>query len=253
MSDTYHKDTTRISKSGLDKIAKAPALYEWKYLKGGNDDDTQTLIFGRAFHDYVLQRDVFMKNYVIKPIFKGIGSRKESEQWDYYHQNKDVVSIKEYEHIIGMDKALRAHPKVAKILRSGMAEKTFNFVEPMTGAPCKIRPDWISDLGYVLDLKSTDDASTSGIKKSVRKYRYYVQDAFYTDGLERNGIIIKGFIFAFVEKKPPYLVNVCVLSPEYVEHGRNTYQDNLLTYMESLETGVWGGYGTDIIQIEMDW
>lgn len=252
MSDNYHKDTTRISKSGLDLIAKAPALYEWKYLKGNTDNDTSTLIFGRAFHDYVLQPEIFKKNYVIKPIFKGTGSRQASEAWDQNNQGKDIISMKEYEHIIGMDKSLRSHPKVVKLLQSGMAEKTFFFTEPMTGANCKIRVDWLSDHGYVLDLKSTDDASKAGIKKSVRKFRYHVQDAFYTDGLERNKIVIKGFIFAFVEKNPPYLVNLCVLSPEYVEQGRNTYQDNLHTYMECLESGVWDGYGTDIIQIEMD-
>lgn len=249
----YHNDTTRISKSGLDLIRKAPRLYEFKYLEKNAETDSKALLLGRAFHDIILQPDLFSKQFVIKPEFHGAGSRVESEKWDHLHRDKDVLTLKEYAQVIGMKNSVFKHPKASKLLSSGIAEKTFYFTEPMTGAKCKIRPDFISDMNFVVDLKSTEDASEYGMKKSIRKFRYDVQNAFYMDGLESNGISPKGFIFIFVEKTAPYLVNLCVLSNDLIEHGRNTYQEDLFTYVNCLESGEWGGYGDDIVEIGMDW
>jgi hypothetical protein len=55
---TYHTDTTRISKSGLDLINRAPALYYERYLNPTAEPQKETpaLIIGSAVHCAVLSQ-----------------------------------------------------------------------------------------------------------------------------------------------------------------------------------------------------
>lgn len=248
----YHRDTTRISKSGLDLIHKAPRLYEYKYLESHGDEDTSAFLLGRAVHDKILQPELFNRQYVVKPLFVGSGSQISSNKFEAENSDKSILSQKEFETVLGMTESVLAHPIASKILKRGIAEKIFKFTDTETGVNCKIRPDFISDLNLIADIKTTDDASDFGVKKSIRKFRYYVQDAFYTDGLERNGVQVDGFVFIFVEKKPPYLVSIHTISEEYREFGRETYRNDLKIYADCLESGKWPGYSELVNVIEMD-
>ena len=52
----YHAHPA-ISKSGLDKIAKSPAHY--KAAREAEHEGSDALVFGSAFHDYILLPDTF--------------------------------------------------------------------------------------------------------------------------------------------------------------------------------------------------
>lgn len=114
----------------------------------------------------------------------------------------------------------------------------------MTGAKCRIRPDWLSSEGFIVDVKSTTDASESAFANSIVRYRYHVQDAFYSDGVEKAlGKKPKGFVFIAVEKTAPYAVGVYIMPENGQELGREAYLQDLASYQKCLETGNWHGYG----------
>ena len=252
MIDNYHRDTTRISKSGLDLINQCPRKYWHKYLSGDyKEKPSKALTEGRAFHEYVLQPEVFIENFVIMPEFKGKGSFFRRGEWIENNQDKEYISIDQYKMILGMSNSIKEHPILNKLLKSGVAEETWTWTDRFTGAECKSRSDWRSETDYFIDLKSTFEAGPNDFHKSVFNYRYPVQDAFYTDGAIENGFFPKGFIFVAIEKEPPYLIKLHILSDEYIQWGRDQYRENLATYVECVETGVWPDYGMEFNQIDL--
>jgi hypothetical protein len=244
----YHLDTSRVSKSGLDLIDQAPAKYFAKYFDKNYPDqkDKKYFNFGSAFHSSILENDVFRDEYIITPEFTGIGSQSKKAEFDQMNVDKKQITLIDYKSILLMNESIKRHKIASKLLFSGMAENQFNWIDPDTGAKCKCKPDFLNENNYIIDLKSTDDASERGFKRSARKFRYHVQDPFYTDGLEQNGIRVKGFIFIAVEKEYPFLVNLFIYDKEDQDHGREIYKENLKTYTDCVNSGVWPGYGEEI-------
>jgi exodeoxyribonuclease VIII len=122
------------------------------------------------------------------------------------------------------------------------------WTDPATGVECRCRPDAILGNGMLIDLKTTDDAGP-GFQRSVAKYRYHVQAAFYGDGL--GGMEVRPMVFIAVEKNAPHLVACHMISPDSLLAGREVYKRNLETYLECTKSGEWPGYPTTINQIEL--
>jgi exodeoxyribonuclease VIII len=104
--------------------------------------------------------------------------------------------------------------------------------------------------GVVVDLKTTTDASPKGFAKAVWKFRYHVQDAFYTDGIEAStGCRPTDFVFIAVEKTAPFGVGVYRLSEGLREEGRELYLDDVKTWQECMSRNEWPAYSDEIIEI----
>lgn len=245
----YHADTSRISKSGLDLINKCPAKYFEKYLNPNAEPEkrTEALIEGNAFHVLSLEPEIFPHHFVVKPDFKGHGSVARREAFEAENKDKEIISMDTWVKISRMRNSLISHPVAKELLSLGLAEQTVLWTDELTGAPCKSRHDWFNiPHKFIVDLKSTEDASDAEFARSAFKYRYHVQAAFYLDGAIANGMDPKGFVFIAVEKKPPFLVNVFYADDDFIEAGRQQYLQDLETYARCVSTGRWPGYDVRI-------
>lgn len=250
-NDQYHADTTRISKSGTDQINKTPRHYQFRYLEGNQTEQTKPMIFGSAFHSYILERDKFNNEFVVIPHFIGTGSRDKKQKFELENSHKTIITMNDMKTIMGMSDSIQAHPLASKLINKfGITEKQFNWTDQTTGANCKCKPDKIVEK-FALDLKSTDDASPNGFKFSAKKFRYHVQSPFYVDGLKANMIEITTMVFIAVEKTAPYLVGLYFYESDEMDEGRREYKENLKTYVDCLESGVWPGYSEKIIPLEL--
>lgn len=244
MSNNYHNDLTAISKSKLDLINRSPAHY--KYFTELPDVDTDAMRIGRVAHAYILEKI----SMVIAP-FDSFRT-KEARQWRD-EQTMDWVKLSEAESIKGMRNAVHSHRVASQLLESGEAERVYKWTDLDTFAECKCRVDWQND-GVIVDLKTTDDASASGFARSARRFRYDVQAAFYSDGIEQaTGKRPEAFIFIAVEKSPPYGVGIYTINPESIELARLKYRDNLRTWMMCKSLNKWPSYneasGADITEV----
>ena len=128
----------------------------------------------------------------------------------------------------------------------GMVEASMFAEDPATGVLMRARPDVMTPTRMV-DLKTANDASNDGFRRSAAEYGYQVQEWFY----RRVRQIITGaedrdFVFVVVEKSPPYLVNVIELDAEFAQIGRSQVDRALRLYAECVERygdGPWPGYG----------
>ncbi len=164
------------------------------------------------------------------------------EQWDQLHRMRDAVF---------------AHPMAARLMRlEGKAEQSVYWIDKETGELCRCRPDWWPG-NFVVDVKTTEDASPSGFGKSIATYAYDVQDAFYTDGLAAAGKPIRAFLFLAVEKSAcvvegqSFGVAVYQLDEASRELGRAKYRTDLRTFAQCKATGIWPNYGDTIQPVSL--
>jgi exodeoxyribonuclease VIII len=152
-----------------------------------------------------------------------------------------------------------AHPAArAWLNKPGKAEASIFTTDPVTGVRVRVRPDWLTDDGYIVDLKSSRDSSPGEFSRSIQNYRYHVQDALYSDAYEwATGKPCAGFVFIVVESDLPHNVQVYKLDDISRHIGRTQYRANLNTYADCLSSGQWPGYSAPTAEPELislpDW
>ncbi len=251
----YHADTSRISKSGLDIIAKSP-LHYWEAKlnpKRLPERETPALIFGRAAHLAILEPMLLRDEFAIEPEFnlRTNQGKADYQIWLETIGSKSVIDREQYDAVMRVRDAVHRHPAAAELLNSGKPEQTFVWTDQDTGAACKLRADWITSDRIVTDIKTTEDASPEEFGRSAAKYRYHVQGAYYTDGLEANGFRPEAFVFVAVEKKPPFAVAVYFLDNTAIERGREIYKRDLGVYTSCRESGIWHGYSNQATALQL--
>lgn len=257
-NEEYHSDTKRISKSGLDLIEKAPAKYYAAYLDPNAPPrkESNTFDLGSLVHSLSLEPEKFTSEYAIVPKVdrRTISGKAAWEQFQEISEGKKIIDQNIYKQGVSMRDSVMRHPAARKLLleNQGVAEQTFFFEDQYTGAPCKIRTDkYLPKINTIIDIKTTEDASNKGFSRSVFKYNYTKQGAFYKDGiLAATGQMVDNFIFIAVEKTYPFLVGVYYMNLEQFAHGRQQYIRDLAIYNECRRTGNWYGYSEKIEELE---
>lgn len=253
LPDQEYRDAPGANKSGLDDIHRSPLHYITK--KRNPMPPTPAMFVGRAFHSLVLEPDKFDQEFMKDPGFNKRTKAGREEYEQFMEENAGITLIStnsdpdkgiwgasDWDMIHRMRDSVMAHP-IASILLQGIPERSIWWVDPTTGKLCKGRVDVYNDAHSInVDLKSTADASYSGFAHSIHKFRYFVQDAFYTDGTRAVGEKADQFIFVCVEKEPPYAVACYALEKEWVRIGREVYQRDLEVYKQCHESGEWPCY-----------
>ena len=108
------------------------------------------------------------------------------------------------------------------------------------GVRCKARLDSILvEQGIVLDLKTTDTVDPELFQKKVVGLGYDFQAAYYAKAAEvAFGKQFK-FIFAAVERKAPYTVDLFEVTPDMMAEGMYKCEKALQTYAECEKSGEW--------------
>ena len=249
--EEYHKGLA-VSKSQLDQLAKSPAHYLASLTT--QRKETAAMRIGSLFHGLVLEPE--RVKIAVAPVCDK-RTKDGKATWDAFcaeNAGAEIVTAEEGEMLTGMVASVRAHPAANALLSGpGIAEGSAYWVDEYSGELCRCRPDFYrQDLGIIVDLKSTEDASPKEFARSIAKYRYQVQSAFYQDGLEAaTGEYVKGFIFVAVEKKAPFAVMVCQLDMQGFEAGRIAYKENLLALADCKASGKWPAYSDRVETISL--
>lgn len=176
--------------------------------------------------------------------------------------DKEIITADELEKLEGMWASIQKHPKARQLLKpgTGVAELSCYWIDQETGVLCRCRPDFWSDTGWIVDLKTTRDASPDGFRKSLFGWGYFKQDPFYQDGaseaLKQGAGSVdrpspKGFAFVAIEPVAPYPVTVFIMGNVSRDIGRREYREDLATYAECLSSDHWPAYSDNIEVIEL--
>lgn len=243
MSNEEYHSSKGISKSGLVKLARSPAHYKAPPLP-----PTRALVVGAAFHTAVLEPEKFKQQYAILPADMK-ATTKAGIAWKAEQAGKEILSTAEGSNLPGMSKAVRDHPDASALLKYGVVEMSAFWRDPEFSFLCKCRPDFVTDGGIVVDLKSCMDAREFPFSKVFFDKLYAWQAYWYLEGLNqavRQGlgkeIDHKDFAFIAVEKLPPYGVNVFFADKDLLLNALEEIEVVKTLYARCLETDTWPCY-----------
>ena len=223
-SDTiYYGDKNFITNSQLGKLAHSPA--KLKHYREFGQDDTNALLFGRAFHQNILEPKKYKEQVISYD-----GTRR-GKAWDEFKSNngdKTIITRGEERSLIKMREKLYSIPRIVNLLSNGEAEIVNCWIDEDTGVYCKGKTDYVKEENgrkILIDIKTTQDHSQRAFMGSCYKYGYDRQSAFYMDGFGADE-----FWFIVIEKTEPFDVGIYMCGDEFVSGGRNKYKDLLTMY-----------------------
>jgi len=254
-AEQYHKRELGVASNSVLKLIreKSPAHYR-AWVDAEDEGDTPALAFGRAYHSRVLEPDTFAQRFIVAPDFGDLRSSKNRalrDEWREAHPGVMVLSQEDFDRIEAMHAALMKHPVAAGIMRDGHAEVTMRWRDSVTGVEVKARADWWVPGKFFMDLKTTDDASPDGFKRSIVKYGYHAQHALYCEGARACGEEIRNYLILAQEKEAPYVPAVYHIDAAAEIRGFELIAQGLETMRECLATDRWPGYGDGITELSL--
>lgn len=252
LSAIYHAHPA-VSASKIKAVLKSARHYHYEWVEGNRKPPTEAMAFGTMAHTALLEPRMFLDNYVIQPEFKGTGSRKAKEDWLASLPDAAIVMDKEEsDSIVGMIKSLQDYPPAVNILRGGIAEHSIYFTDEATGLPCKMRPDYLTESGYIVDLKTTVCSERTKFTRDLFSLGYHISVAHYLQGYKQVfGKEAKGYVFLAVEKKAPFVPSVFVADATIIEKGMADCRKGIDRIKQCMDTDVWPGYQTEAENISL--
>lgn len=250
-----------ISRSGLWEIeTRSPAHYfATSYLNPQRvpDENTDALRVGAAVHSFVLEPDLFLAEYTVKP--EGLDFRtKDGKAWraEQEEAGRRILSVEEWNMVTGVAGAITSHPLARRAFEASAPEVTLTLKDPETGVWLKARPDALPKeprrFPFSVQLKTTQDASPTAFQRSVWSYGYHLGAAMEIDMLAMLGWHDSpGALLVAVEKEPPFAVSLLRLSDEAIAWGRHQYRRALRRFADCLAAGKWPAYAEDVTEIHL--
>ena len=140
--------------------------------------------------------------------------------------------------------AIRAHPIASAAFLGGEAEVTLSWRDPLTGIPCKARPDYLPAHGsWLVDLKTAASANPRTWRDQAYRLGDHARAAWYLDGAATVlGRAPEEYWFVIVEKEPPYLVSVVSFDEAALAWGRLANRKACDLFRRASAANDWPGY-----------
>ncbi|MBQ1790226.1 MAG: PD-(D/E)XK nuclease-like domain-containing protein [Oscillospiraceae bacterium] len=246
MNEIEYRNNPAVNKSTLWEMRKSP-LHYWHLMHDTPKEDTKAMQFGRAVHSRLLQPASFDAEYAVAPECDRRTKEGKAIWNELLASGKEVISQADMDIINAMQAEY-----IRTIYYSGDkdwwkiidSEVPLFWTDDETGIECKARLDLLAQ-DYVIDYKTTMDASTNAFHREALRYGYDLQAAMYMEAARANGYNPKGFIFIAQEKNAPYMINILYASDAFLDRGRWIMRDLLAQYKECRDSNNWPGYGVN--------
>lgn len=246
-NEEYHK-TDAEGSTDLKYFLRSPAHYN-AYKNGllpKLESDSMTL--GSLFHCLVLEPETFSNRYAISRKIDGRTTAGKAEKAAFALENEGKIIVDEATFGTAklMAESVVCHPEASLLLKNGVSEQSHFYVDPETGLQCKYRPDYRHDQ-YIVDLKSTRDASFGAFRNQLTNLKYHVSAAHYCMG---EGVLFdknhRQFIFVCTENVAPFLTAVYLLDDESLKLGERLRENALIGIKNCREKNNWPGYNNNL-------
>lgn len=241
--DAY-RNLDAISASGLNWFKRSPAHY--KAALEADRKQTPALLFGEAQHCLLLQPELFESTYTVL----GEGERRKGGD------TRKTLRFNEYEQLKAIQQAFVSHPYAQHFIEFSTRELSIVWEDRSSNADirflCKGRMDAlvsINGVTSIVDLKTTTDARPAAFERSIYKYGYHRQGAFYLRGARALGLEPKHFVIIAIEKQEPFGIGIFRLMDEAVDVGMKDMESLLALYAMCKSTNNWPSYDPDVVDI----
>ena len=250
-NEDYHSKKDHINAGGIREILRSPFHY-YQACLGNKREDTASMILGTLIHKALLEPNDFISKTIVMPEFnsRSNAGKLEKAEWLKAHESRIIVDQKQSDIISSILDSIAKMPELVGILSDGHKEISGFFRDPESGFKCRIRPDILIAADtvnaippYVIDVKTTRDASKEAFTRSILNYSYHVSAAFYLHGASIiSGQQIENFQWIAVENVPPYAVACYEMDRAWLEIGEHLFKKALRTLKECMSKNEWPGY-----------
>lgn len=266
-----------VNKSSLDYIQDRSPLH-CQHAQLAPSKDTDALRIGRGFHTLMLEgeeryADEFKIGTDCSATVKSTGRPCENSgsligiDGRWYCRTKGHAPLGSYEPentltldqdaaIRGMIGGMRRCTGAREFIEAaGPNELSIVWKDVETGLMCKARIDMVRESwNSIGDLKTTEDASREGFTRSIDKWGYHRQGAFYLRGAHEVGIDCEYFSILPVEKEEPFAAGAYKLLSDGIGAGDEQIGKLLKVYAQCVETDHWPAYSDGFEDISIsDW
>ena len=231
-NDDYHSHKS-ISASGLKTIYKKSVYHHLNSVFKMSD----AMNFGSAVHSALLEDS---NDIAVLPEFNARTKEGKKIKQDFLNDNVGKIIIKQEEQkaIEKIKKNFNGH-SLAKSLVQRLTETEVSYYGTIDNVPVRVRPDGIKDNDYIVDIKTTMDASPRYFKSQMYNFAYHLQACFYSEALGYDPV---KFRFITIENKYPYTVEVFAMSDDMIEYGKDAWRIAFNSWKEYLETNNVGSF-----------
>jgi len=238
-----YRASDRINFSRLKKMGTSP-----KHYRANPSMSTGALSIGRAIHTAVLEPHLFADEFAI---FDGDKRKKEWKLFQAENEGREIITAKDAMICASVVEAVQMNP-YAKDLLAGTEREVTAYWEH-DGMRLKSRIDALGS-NAVIDLKSTVSVEPDAFARTIAKYSYHMQAAYYHDACKAVDGIQRDCYMIAVEKVEPYDCAVYRLSYAALEQGRVDYRRMLSTLSTCTLRDQWPGVSQGIRTLDLpDW
>jgi exodeoxyribonuclease VIII len=246
LSDADYHGRSELSSTGarllLPEFGGSPAKFKYRQ---GREYTSTAFDVGKAVHAEVLGVGAYAVEYPVDVLAtNGAASTKAAKEWadSVRFEGKIPMKAADLRPIRGMAQAVLAHP-TARALFELPGHREVSVFGEVDGVPVRARFDALTEDGYGIDLKTTDDASPRAFEKSIAHWGYHLQAMWYEDTLyAATGRGLINFNFVAVEKAAPYLVGIYDMDITFRDIGSELGREARSIFKACADTGQWGGY-----------
>jgi hypothetical protein len=184
---------------------------------------------------------------------------------DLWHGNKkwckEWLAASEPDKTFCFDDFARIHNTAFAIDASSLAQRLLKAApERERAVVCEYRGTTIKALldmvgtdadgkRFIVDLKTTTDASESAFIRNAKEHRYAMQAAWYTNALAiAEGLEYRpAFIWLVVETEDPHGIAAYVCPDAAMEEGQQQMDTAIDLWAECAESGKWPSYSSEIV------
>ncbi|AMV31278.1 Exodeoxyribonuclease 8 [Pirellula sp. SH-Sr6A] len=219
----YHSDLSRVSNTMLTTLKRSPKEFQERYItQNWVEKDQKAFRIGNMVHCLSLEPLEFDARYIAAEKHDrrtNVGK----DAWTEFVKragDRQVVDPEEAELAMVCARNLIRHPDFGDFFayrrNSAVIEERINFT--LHGVDCRCKPDMlIPELGLILDVKTTADASPEAFARSVAKWGYARQHAFYCEGARQKYGIDFRFLLCVVSTNRPHETACYELSPASID------------------------------------
>jgi hypothetical protein len=250
-SSEYHAHPA-LSSSGARRLLapSCPALFKWERDHG--QPPKRVFDFGHAAHKMVLGDGPEL--VVVDADDWRTNAAKETRD-QAYAEGKVPLLPAEFDTVQRMAAEQRRHPAAFE-RGSGKPEQSLFAEHAETGVMLRARIDWLpaptDGRMTLVDYKTTISAEPAAFSRSVAKYGYYQQAAWYLDLVHSLGIASDvAFRFIAQEKVAPYLVTVFELDEYALRIGRKRNREAIEVFADCMARGEWPSYANEVCTLSL--
>lgn len=154
---------------------------------------------------------------------------------------REIVPAKDWDRVHSMRDVLLVNHNYRRIIETGLPELSVFCV--IDGVPIKVRLDRVTDLGEIIDYKTTQSAEPERFGRLAHDLGYWCKMALQHDAFklayqqDPNGTKL-----LVQEKDEPWLALMNRLTPEQIMIGRAQYKTALQVFKHCRESDVWPAY-----------